>query len=74
MDTLEESGRQKKHQALVEIKEAADCGLTTEDCGPTAIANRRLIADWETNFGLRTYYGVRTTYKLRGCPPVVRRS
>src|ERR1700686_1317238 len=26
-----------------------DCGLTTEDCGPTAIADRRLTADWGTN-------------------------
>jgi hypothetical protein len=24
-----------------------------EDCGPTAIADRRLTADWETNCGLR---------------------
>ena len=66
MDTLEESGRREKHQALVKIKKPTDYGLTVEDCGPTAIANRRLIADWETNFGLRTYYGARTKYWLRG--------
>jgi hypothetical protein len=41
---------------------AANYGLTTEDCGPTAIANRRLIADWETNCGFRTHYGSRTNY------------
>ena len=33
---------------------AEDCELTAEDCGPTAIADRRLTADWETNCGLRT--------------------
>ena len=34
---------------------AEDCG-TAEDCEPTAIANRRLTADWETYFELRTNY------------------
>ena len=33
---------------------AENCGLTAEDFGPTATANRRLTADWETNFGVRT--------------------
>src|ERR1700730_966310 len=31
-----------------------DCGLTAENFGLTAIANRRLIAGWGTNFGVRT--------------------
>lgn len=33
-----------------------DRGLEPEDCEPTAIANRRLAADWETNYELRTNY------------------
>ena len=33
---------------------ATNCELKAEDCGPTAIANRRLTADWDTNYELRT--------------------
>jgi hypoxanthine phosphoribosyltransferase len=33
----------------------ANCGLTAEECGPTAIADRRLNADWGTNCELRTH-------------------
>ena len=33
---------------------AEDCELTAEGVGPTAIADRRLTADWETNCELRT--------------------
>ena len=33
---------------------ATNCELKTEDCEPTAIANRRLTADWDTNYELRT--------------------
>ena len=46
-------------------------GLRIEDCGPNAIANRRLIADWETNSGVRSYYGVRTICAIN-CESAVR--
>jgi hypothetical protein len=42
---------------------ATNCELKTEDCEPTAIANRRLTADWGTNCESRAYCEVRTNDK-----------